>query len=159
MIIILISCIFYSLEVPRPSGYLAYSDFRAWVKTPDPHSQVVEKVKSYLDRANQVMEKMGHPFAHRVYQAITQYVVNYPGVDNTNSAAFKFAIADQFGQKLLPKLRGVMIDEFAEELDQLKNIIAEINDQPLIVAFEKARAGRYGQFQWQGLVYQDEAVK
>ncbi|BAY65301.1 hypothetical protein NIES22_54040 [Calothrix brevissima NIES-22] len=142
----------------RPSGYLAYSDFRAWVKTPDPHSQVVEKVKSYLDQANQVMEKMGHPFAHRVYQAITQYVVNYPGVDNTNSAAFKFAIADQFGQKLLPKLRGVMIDEFADELEQLKNIIVEINDQPLIIAFEKARAGRYGQFQWQGLVYQNEAV-
>ncbi|BAY90679.1 MULTISPECIES: AAA family ATPase [unclassified Tolypothrix] len=143
----------------RPSGYLAYSDFRAWVKTPDPHSQIVEKVKSYLDRANQVMEKMGHPFAHRVYQAITQYVVNYPGVENTNSAAFKFAIADQFGQKLLPKLRGVMIDEFADELEQLRIIIEEIKDQPLIAAFKKARAGRYGQFQWQGLIYQDEVVQ
>jgi predicted nucleic acid-binding Zn-ribbon protein len=140
----------------RPSGYLAYSDFRTWIKTPDANSQVVEKVKFYLDRVNQVMENMGHPFAHRVYQAITQYVVNYPGVENINSAAFKFAIADQFGQKILPKLRGVMIDEFTEELEQLKIIIAEINDQPLIAAFEKACAGRYGQFQWQGLIYQDE---
>jgi hypothetical protein len=50
-------------------------------KIPEPNSEVVENVKYYLDRANQIMEKIGHPFAHRVYQAITQYVVNYPGVE------------------------------------------------------------------------------
>ncbi|GAX44862.1 hypothetical protein NIES4075_58810 [Tolypothrix sp. NIES-4075] len=104
----------------RPSGYLAYSDFKQWTKIPEPQSELVEKVKYYLDRANQVMEKMGHPFAHRVYQGITQYVVNYPLVES----AFKFALADQFGQKLLPKLRGVMIDEAHEELEELEKIIA-----------------------------------
>nr|WP_236116941.1 AAA family ATPase [Hassalia byssoidea] len=136
----------------RPSGYLAYSDLKQWTKIPEPQSDVVEKVKYYLDRANNVMEKMGHPFAHRVYQGITQYVVNYPMVES----AFNFALADQFGQKLLPKLRGVMIDEAHEELEELEKIIAEIGDYPLIEAFRKAREGRYGQFQWQGLVYQDE---
>ena len=139
----------------RPSGYLTYSDFQTWTRKPESNSQVVEKVKSYLDRTNQVMEKMGHPFAHRVYQSITQYVVNYPVV----SGDFKFALADQFGQKLLPKLRGVMIDEVHEELERLEGIIAEIGDSPLIEAFSKAREGRYGQFHWQGLVYQDEPAK
>ena len=139
----------------RPSGYLTYSDFQRWTRKPESNSQVVEKVKSYLDRTNQVMEKMGHPFAHRVYQSITQYVVNYPVV----SGDFKFALADQFGQKLLPKLRGVMIDEVHEELDNLEKIIVEIGDSPLIEAFSKAREGRYGQFHWQGLVYQDEPAK
>jgi hypothetical protein len=113
-------------------------------------------VKYYLDKANKVMEKMGHPFAHRVYQGIIQYVVNYPGVQSQD---FKFALADQFGQKLLPKLRGVMIDEAHEELDELENIITEIDDVSLIEAFRKAREGRYGQFQWQGLVYQDESAR
>jgi len=137
----------------RPSGYLAYSDFKQWIISPNPQSELVENVKSYLDRANKVMEKMGHPFAHRVYQGIIQYVVNYPMVE---PEAFKFALADQFGQKLLPKLRGVMIDEAHEELEELDQIITDIGDYPLIEAFKKAREGRYGQFQWQGLVYQDE---
>lgn len=140
----------------RPSGYLAYSDFSKWTIKPDPDSEVVQKVKYYLDKANLVMEKMGHSFAHRVYQAIIQYVVNYPAVESVNSEAFKFAIADQFGQKLLPKLRGVMIDDAATQLDELQAIIAEIGDTSLSKAFTKAREGRYGQFQWQGLVYKDE---
>ncbi|MBE9257720.1 AAA family ATPase [Dolichospermum sp. LEGE 00246] len=142
----------------QPSEYLPYSHFQKWVKTPDPNSELVKKVKDILNHTNEVMEKLGHPFAHRVYQAITQYVVNYPGVENINSSDFKFAIADQFGQKLLPKLRGVMVDEASEELDELEEIISEIDDKPLITAFKKARKGRYGQFSWQGLVYEDEQV-
>lgn len=140
----------------RPSGYLPYSNFHNWIIKPDPDSEVVKKVKNYLDKANLVMEKMGHSFAHRVYQAIIQYVVNYPGVESVNCEAFKFAIADQFGQKLLPKLRGVMIDDAAPQLDELQAIITEIGDTSLSQAFTKAREGRYGQFQWQGLVYKDE---
>lgn len=135
------------------SGYLAYSNFRNWVRKPDSNSQVVEEVKAYLDLANNVMEKLGHSFAHRVYQAITQYVVNYPGIENINDEAFKFALSDQFGQKLLPKLRGVMVEDAHEELDELEQIIKDINDPALINAFTKAREGRYGQFQWQGLIY------
>ncbi|TVP62614.1 MAG: AAA family ATPase [Nodularia sp. (in: Bacteria)] len=140
----------------QSSEYLSYSHFQNWIKIPDPNSEIVNKIKYFLNQANEVMEKMGHPFAHRVYQAVTQYVINYPGVDNINSDAFKFALADQFGQKLLPKLRGVMVDEAHEQLDELKEIISQIGDIALIAAFEKAREGRYGQFSWQGLIYQDE---
>jgi len=140
----------------RDTGYLTYSDFKRWTTTPNPNSPIVENVKNYLDITNTIMEKMGHPFAHRVYQAIIQYVVNYPGIEDIDSSAFKFALGDQFGQKLLPKLRGLMVDEAHEELDDLGNIIANIGDESLIQAFSKAREGRYGQFQWQGLVYQDE---
>jgi len=142
----------------QDSSYLPYSHFQEWVKLPDPNSEIVRSVKYFLNQANEVMEKMGHPFAHRVYQAITQYVVNYPQMETINSPSFKFALADQFGQKLLPKLRGVMVDEAHEQLEEMSRIIDEINDQPLITAFDKARKGRYGQFTWQGLVYEDEEV-
>ncbi|BAZ89816.1 hypothetical protein NIES932_12990 [Raphidiopsis curvata NIES-932] len=142
----------------QDSSYLPYSHFQEWVKLPDPNSEIVRSVKYFLNQANEVMEKMGHPFAHRVYQAITQYVVNYPQMETINSPSFKFALADQFGQKLLPKLRGVMVDEAHEQLEEMSRIIDDINDQPLITAFDKARKGRYGQFTWQGLVYEDEEV-
>lgn len=145
-------------SINNSSQYLPYSHFKQWIKVPDPNSELVKRIKDILNNTNEVMEKMGHPFAHRVYQAITQYVVNYPGADNINSPAFHSAIADQFGQKLLPKLRGVMVDEAHEELDEMKTIISEIDDKPLITAFEKARKGRYGQFSWQGLVYEDQQV-
>lgn len=143
----------------RPSGYLAYSGFLEWKRKPDTNSEVVKQVRVYLNRVNQVMEKIGHSFAHRVYQAITQYVVNYPGVEDVDSEAFRFAVADQFGQKLLPKLRGVMIEEAHEELDEIFAIITEIGDSSLTEAFNQARLGRYGQFQWQGLVYKDVESK
>ena len=143
-------------SLKSPESYVSYSQFQSWMRKPDPNSEVVRKVRSDLDRANQIMEKLGHPFAHRVYQAITAYVVNYPGVMEGDREAFKVALADQFGQKLLPKLRGLTIDECHEELEQLSKLIREIGDSSLDRAFEQAKAGRYGQFQWRGFVYQSE---
>jgi len=140
---------------PR-AAYLTYSHFNQWFVSPDANSEVIRKVTEILDKANVAMEAMGHPFAHRVYQAIAAYVVNYPGAQDPNSEAFRSAIADQFAQKLLPKLRGVVVHEEQNQqaLKHLGDIItAEINDAALQEAFNKAKEGQYGQFHWKGLVY------
>lgn len=142
-------------EGQRPV-YVSYSSFEQWFKTPDQNSEVVQKVKDYLDQANNIMESMGHPFAHRVYQAITQYVINYPGVSDPNSEEFCFALVDQFAQKLLPKLRGLMIDDYQEELNKFDSLIKELGDASLTEAFIKARGSRSGQFEWKGLIYPEE---
>ena len=105
-------------SVPSVEGYVSYSQFQGWMRKPVPTSETVTKLRSYLDRANAIMDELGHPFAHRVYQAITRYVVNYPGIEG-NEAAFNAALADQFGQKLLPKLRGLMLDECNEQLEEV----------------------------------------
>lgn len=139
------------------SNYVSYSQFKRWIRQPDPNSKLVESVRSYLDETNIIMEHLGHPFAHRVYQAITCYVVNYPGVIEPNSEEFRGALADQFGQKLLPKLRGIMIDEYHDELESFGVIINRLGDVSLIKAFEQAKEGRFGQFQWRGFVYPDES--
>ncbi len=136
-------------------GYVSYTSFRGWLQTPQPNSDLVGKIRSYLDQTNAIMERIGHPFAHRVYQAITAYVVNYPEI--YKEEVFKQALADQFGQKLLPKLRGLMLDgSCSEELKKLETIIKDLGDQSLISAFENAQKGRFGQFQWRGLVYGEE---
>ena len=121
-------------------------------QTADLSSQVED-----LERANAIMDKLGHPFAHRVYQAITGYVVNYPGVVEGNKKAFNSALADQFGQKLLPKLRGLMLDECNEELNEFSRLIEEIGDEALIEAFATAKDGHFGQFHWRGFVYLEES--
>jgi predicted nucleic acid-binding Zn-ribbon protein len=138
-------------------GYVSYSQFEGWMRKPEPNSELVSQIRHYLDNANAIMDKLGHPFAHRVYQAITRYVVNYPGVVEPNSEAFKAALADQFGQKLLPKLRGLMIDECSEQLNAFSTIINQIGDRALINAFETARQGHFGQFQWRGFVYLEQS--
>ncbi|HBW56958.1 MAG TPA: AAA family ATPase [Oscillatoriales bacterium UBA8482] len=142
-------------EDQRPV-YVSYSSFEQWFKTPDQNSDVIEKVKDYLDQANNIMESIGHPFAHRVYQAITQYVINYPGVSDSNSEEFRFALVDQFAQKLLPKLRGLMIDDYQEELNKFASLIEQLGDASLTEAFIKARGSRSGQFEWKGLIYPEE---
>ena len=136
--------------------YVSYSEFKRWMRKPDPDSEIVTKLRNYLNRANEIMDKLGHPFAHRVYQAITRYVVNYPGVIDENSEAFNAALADQFGQKLLPKLRGLMIDECHRELEDFSQLINDIGDEALKNAFETAKQDHFGQFQWRGFVYPEE---
>ncbi len=138
--------------------YITYSNFKKWMKTPNPDSSIVQKIKHYVDLANQVMENLGHPFAHRVYQAITRYVVNYPRASDPESPEFCHALGDQFGQKLIPKLRGIMVEEAQEELDKLARLIEEINDSALQKAFKRAidKGRAYGQFQWEGLSYKED---
>ena len=100
------------------------------------------------------MESLDRPFAHRVFQAFTKYVCNYPNADR-DEVIRNQAIADQFGQKLLPKLRGVMVEEknVKEALDKMESLLSQLNDEPLNQAFKKAREGQYGQFQWKGMIY------
>jgi predicted nucleic acid-binding Zn-ribbon protein len=134
--------------------YLSWQTFTSWFQQPEEGSFLVEEVKDYVDRANKIMEALGRPFAHRVYQAIAKYTVNYPGALQ-NETIGKQAIADQFGQKLLPKLRGLMVEDsnVKPQLDRLKNLIAELGDESLKQAFQVACQGQYGQFQWKGMIY------
>jgi hypothetical protein len=135
-----------------PTEYLPWDAFQGWTK--EPSSDLAEKVKHYVDEANGIMELLGRPFAHRVFQAFTKYVCNYPNADH-DEVIRNQAIADQFGQKLLPKLRGVMVEEknVKEALDKMESLLSQLNDEPLNQAFKKARDGQYGQFQWKGMVY------
>ncbi|NER39862.1 MAG: AAA domain-containing protein [Oscillatoria sp. SIO1A7] len=141
-------------NIALPEGYLTYEQFRAWFQVPDPDSAAVREVEKLLAQTNEVMEEMGHPFAHRVYQAIAQYAVNYPGAEDINSERFRWALADSFAQKILPKLRGIVIGDrqMQQNLDELGAIINAIGDKSLAAAFAKARQGY--QFQWKGMSYE-----
>jgi hypothetical protein len=83
-------------------------------------------------------------------------VINYPGVSDLNCEEFRFALVDQFAQKLLPKLRGLMIDDYQEELNKLASLIEQLGDVSLIEAFKKAKNSRSRQFEWKGLIYPEE---
>jgi len=143
---------------PTPTEYVTWEAFsQVWTKKASNTSATTELVKKYVDRANEIMDSLGRPFAHRVFQAFAKYVANYPNADQDETIA-KLAIADQFGQKLLPKLRGVMTEDNREDLNKMQSLLQELGDNALNQAFEKAMAGQYGQFQWKGMVYPQEQV-
>jgi chromosome segregation ATPase len=141
--------------IVNQNEYISYSNFQSWAKSPDTDSHTVQEITDKINKANSIMKDIGHEFGHRVYQAIVSYVVNYPEVDNDEKTRNQ-ALADQFAQKLLPKLRGVLIDEKRKELDQLSELIKRIGDEPLTKAFEVAKEGSFGQFQWRGMIYPDD---
>lgn len=90
-----------------------------------------------IDKINDVMDKMGRPFAHRVKKSIVDYVSNYPGVNE--GKAFNDALSDQIEFKIMPKLNGIekTTSNNEEQLNVLKDIINEI-DSKLGNTFNKA---------------------
>ncbi|GAB4281692.1 MAG: hypothetical protein Fur0025_10410 [Oscillatoriaceae cyanobacterium] len=134
-------------------GGLSYHQFKSWCKLPNPSNPLVRELERLLTQTNQIMEDMGHPFAHRVYQSVVNYIVNYPGVGDNLTAAALAALADSFAQKILPKLRGIIIEDerTMDNLDRLGSIVSGLGDSALTAAFAKARQGY--QFQWRGISY------
>lgn len=49
-----------------PKEYLDWQVFQSWLK--DPHPILVSEVQSSVNEANEIMESLGRPFAHRVFQ-------------------------------------------------------------------------------------------
>lgn len=143
-------------KVDIPEEYLSWDTFNSWCQQPQQGSSIIEDVTNYVDEVNSIMEALGRPFAHRVYQAIVKYVVNYPNALQ-NEDIKKQAIADQFGQKILPKLAGLMVEDskVKPQLEKFKTLIDKLEDESLKQAFELACHGQYGQFQWKGMIYQE----
>ncbi len=106
-----------------------------------------------VERLNEIMEVMGHPFGHRMSQAILHYVDNYPKAYE-NQAVAKMAVADQIELRILPRLRGINLEDNVRHLKQLKQLVQDkLDDEVLANAIEQAgRTNTGGYFAWRGLV-------
>jgi len=107
-----------------------------------------ETLRRKIEPINAALSRAGRPFAHRVWQAMESYVVNYPGV-------FNDALADQIEMKILPKLNGIELDApgFNEAAKELAGVIGELKDEKLHEAFEAAcKDGSNPFFKWRGVM-------
>jgi hypothetical protein len=78
------------------------------------------------------------------------YVANYPeptarGVDRVGRA-----FADQIEQRILPKLRGIELDDAQKPLATIRKILQECGDPQLLSAFNQGANDRQT-FIWRGL--------
>lgn len=116
------------------NSMLPQAEWMKWVKSSTQSSSIVEEFVSKLNK--DVMAPIGKPFAHRVGKAINSYVLNYPEWvrDSEN-----IALADQVEQRILPKLRGLNVDDHHDAFNKLSSIIRDLGDDVLLKAFEAGR--------------------
>ena len=103
-----------------------------------------------LRKLNGSLELIHRPFGHRVYRAILDYLANYPGAENDEGRR-RHALADQFEQKIVPKLRGLDTHDDAVRkcLDDIEGAIAKLEDNKLESALADARSQSL--FEWFGV--------
>ena len=136
-----------SIDPPPP---LSYERWRGWQDAPSEDATAVASI----ERMQGAMHKMGRPFGYRLRRAMLAYVANYPG---TGMDALHTALADQVEMRLLPKLRGVEMEEGAvgTALDELTALVRdELRDVALAEAIAASRDrsdAEGGRFAWHGV--------
>ncbi len=115
----------------------------------------LNKLDDIVSGINGELEKVGRPFAHRVYQSIRGYVSAYPEV-NRDLNSFNNAIADQIEMKILPKLNGLekSNNDVSDALKRIMDYIERTKDAELISEFEKSIKDDGSDFfyKWKGVV-------
>ena len=130
---------------------LTFSQWKEWCDSKLDKDEL-EKLEKWIKRLNDVMEKLNRPFGHRVGQAIARYAANYPKDSKTTSEQrLKLAMADQIEQRILPKLRGIDLEEQGAHITEILNLIDELEDKALAAAFEASKSKESNTFIWRGV--------
>lgn len=101
-----------------------------------------------------LMQEFGKPFGHRLGRAILAYAGAYPEAEGIGDR-LSMALADQIEMRLLPKLRGVEVEDRNQQFDQLRRKASEFGDEKLSEAIGQsveAAGASTGQFVWKGVV-------
>jgi predicted nucleic acid-binding Zn-ribbon protein len=99
-----------------------------------------ERANRVIAKINNIMNDLGRPFGHRMGQAMLHYVANYPVAANktNNTEPVNFGLADQIEQRIMPKLRGVVVDTYRRQLLDLADLAGQdLNDQALAEEIKK----------------------
>ena len=114
-------------------------------------SDRMKDLENRIDDINDVMEKLGRPFAHRVKKSIVDYVSNYPGVNSKE--AFGNALSDQIEFKIIPKLNGIekTNPKNSEYLNEMSDIVNKIDSELAATFGEAIKDDSSSFFAWTGV--------
>ncbi|PZM08090.1 chromosome segregation ATPase-like protein [Rhizobium tubonense] len=132
---------------------LSADRWRSWVR---PVSTVENDrlVTDSVDRMVGLMKGFKRPFGHRLGRAMKAYVANYSWFEGAQD--FRVPLADQVEMRLLPKLRGIEVEDGNDHaFSELMSFVGEkLQDDHLAKAIEdsirSAKEGS-GQFVWNGV--------
>lgn len=132
---------------------LSAARWRSWVK-PVSSVEADHMVTDSVDRMVGLMKGFKRPFGHRLGRAIMGYVANYSSFDRTQD--LRVPLADQVEMRLLPKLRGIEVEDGNDHaFSELMSFVGDtLQDDHLAKAIEdsirSAKEGS-GQFVWNGV--------
>jgi len=132
---------------------LSAARWRSWVK-PVSSVEADHLVTDSVDRMVGLMKGFKRPFGHRLGRAIMGYVANYSSFDRTQD--LRVPLADQVEMRLLPKLRGIEVEDGNDHaFSELMSFVGDkLQDSHLAKAIEdsirSAKDGS-GQFVWNGV--------
>lgn len=105
-------------------------------------NEVPANLSGQISELNKLLSELGRPFAHRMWNTVSAYVRNYP--DSKQNA-----LIDQIEMKILPKLSGLDMTDYAIQFASLTRFIDSLGDAELSKAFENAKNRDF--FTWQGI--------
>ena len=137
----------------RGADYRSFATWRTWIKSAGAlNGGDLGTAQRVIKTLAGIMEGCGRPFGHRLNEAILTYIANYPRQKNDT---LDDPLIDQIEFRILPKLRGLTIEEHQQHLDALVALVRDdLHDQRfadrLQALVERQRDGS-GQFNWRGL--------
>lgn len=132
---------------PRPR--LTRAVWESWRAGSDPLPEG-EELERRIDQLNTILEQLGRPFGHRLFQAVCRYYANHPATRRAERDALAIALGDQLDLRILPRLRGLETDRHQQALAELERFLQSLEDAALGRAFERAREAEF--FFWPGAV-------
>lgn len=121
--------------------------------TAEPNENTIndfDAINQLLNDINTTLSDLGRPFGWRTYKAIMSYIANHPAVHIHGEPGIK-PLSDQVAMRVMPKLRGLDLGEYADVFNRLGNQLSDINDDNLTEAFRKAQNSAMGFFDWRGI--------
>ncbi|WP_240333233.1 restriction endonuclease [Helicobacter suis] len=144
-------------ENPYTFKYLPKEIWEKWQK--ERFLGDLERYNKLASQINKELTKTGRAIGHRVWQGIEFYmrshplVLHYQNEDKKRDLALKFAFEEQVVQKIVPKLRGLEMEDTGKTtLDAIK-VLLEQEKLDLKTDFENAIKNDYRQFIWNSADY------
>lgn len=136
-------------ELPAVKA-LSRTTWESWLVSANHHS-FDSATNEALNSMVTIMKEFQRPFGHRLGKSILSYVANYPS--NSHNVGSRHALADQIEMRLLPKLRGVEVDNqaFSKLLELTEKTLG---DEALAEAIQDSKRNAEdgtGQFVWMGV--------
>jgi hypothetical protein len=119
----------------------------------------VKRIRSWIDLINEGMDKAHRPFAYRTDQAIQAYCLGYPQDSLPAESVLRMAFADQIEQRIMPKLRGLDLQEEGGRaaLTAVQRVVEELKDDELAAAIDLGKRANGGSsFAWYGVTRSDK---
>ena len=131
-------------------------NWKSWIVEPNEDTITdFDRIDDLLNDINSTLSDLGRPFGWRTYKAMMSYIANHPNVNIDGNSGMS-PLSDQVAMRVMPKLKGLDMGEYADIFNRLGSQLSVIDDDRLNEAFQKAQNSTMGFFDWRGINWSDK---